>query len=256
MMSKVPSAATLQAWWSSRQGIDGSLDGKAAVDALARAGWARSVGGVAPYLTLFARAGLSRAAVDAAVAKREIHELPAARGCTYVVPAPDYSLALAVGRQFAASEMSVARKLGVTDAEVDRLCASVLDALAQGPLDPDGIREALRPAVRNLGEQGKKKGLTSTLPLATGRLQAEGEIRRIPADGRLDRQRYQYALWRPRPAEFPMEQAFTDLARRYFDWIGPARLSEFQWFSGLGVKAARDAVQGLGLVPLAGATSA
>ena len=35
---------------------------------------------------------------------------------------------------------------------------------------------------------------------------------------------------------------------RYFCWIGPATLSEFQWFSGLGVKAAKDAIEPLGLV--------
>lgn len=44
------------------------------------------------------------------------------------------------------------------------------------------------------------------------------------------------------------------LARLYYQWIGPASQAEFQWFSGLGVKAAlkatNDAVSPLGLVPL------
>ena len=61
---------------------------------LERSGWSRSVGGCGPYLTLFARAGLSRADADAAVAKLQIHELPSARGCTYVVPSSDFALAL------------------------------------------------------------------------------------------------------------------------------------------------------------------
>jgi hypothetical protein len=43
---------------------------------------------------------------------------------------------------------------------------------------------------------------------------------------------------------------YTELARRYFRWIGPATLSEFQWFSGLGVKAAKAAGEPLGLVPV------
>jgi hypothetical protein len=48
------------------------------------------------------------------------------------------------------------------------------------------------------------------------------------------------------------EEAFTELARRFFAWIGPATLAEFQWFSGLGAKAARTAVEPLGLVPADG----
>ncbi len=60
-------------------------------------------------------------------------------------------------------------------------------------------RQGLDGASRNLGEAGRKKGLSTTLTLALGRLQSEGEIRRIPADGRLDRQRYCYTRWSPNP---------------------------------------------------------
>src|SRR5260370_42701104 len=87
----------IRAWWAHRQGLDGSLAGKSAAEVLERAGWARSVGGSAPYLTLFSRAGLSREAIDADVAKLKIHELPSARGCTYVLPASDFALGLALG---------------------------------------------------------------------------------------------------------------------------------------------------------------
>lgn len=45
---------------------------------------------------------------------------------------------------------------------------------------------------RNLGEAGKKKGVITTLPVALGILQAHGEIRRVPVNGRLDQQRYGY----------------------------------------------------------------
>lgn len=45
-------------------------------------------------------------------------------------------------------------------------------------------------------------------------------------------------------------EAYTELARRYFRWIGPATPVEFQWFSGLGVKAAKAAIEPLGLVAL------
>ena len=95
--------------------------------------------------------------------------------------------------------------------------------------------------------------MTTTLPLALGKLQAAGEIRRVPTDGRLDQQRYRYMLWRPNPlAKFklPLEDAYTELAGRYFRWIGPATAVEFQAFSGLGVKASKAAIEPLRLVPL------
>ena len=44
-----------------------------------------------------------------------------------------------------------------------------------------------------------------------------------------------------------------ELARRYFQWTGPATLAEFQWFSDLGVKAAKAAVEPLHLVESEGA---
>jgi hypothetical protein len=244
-------AATLRAWWAHRQGLDGSLEGAAPAAVLERSGWARSVGGVGPYLTLFARAGTSRAAADAAVAALEIHELPAARGCTYVVPASEFGLALAVGE--GPGEMRTAEKLGVTGKEIDRLCAAIEKAVAREALSPDELREAVGKAARSLGPEGTKKGLSTTLPVGLGRLQTEGRIRRVPVNGRLDQQRFRYVRWDPSPRArlgLSRDQALVELARRYFRWIGPATLAEFQWFSGLGVKAARAAVAPLGLVPL------
>ena len=100
----------LRAWWWHRQGLDGSLKGKSPAEVLERSGWARSVGGVGPYLTLHSRAGISREAADKAVADLQIHELPTARGCTYVVPASDFALGLTVGEPFSHSETRVAVK--------------------------------------------------------------------------------------------------------------------------------------------------
>ena len=241
----------LRAWWSHRQGLDGSLRGKSPAQILEQCGWSRSVGGVGPYLTLFSRGATSREAADKAASKLEIHELPTARGCTYVVPSSDFALGLTVGRNFS-GDMKTALKLGVTEKEVDELCDAVVKALEKGPLDPDGIREATGKASRSLGEEGKKRGLTTTLPLALGRLQTEGRIRRVPVNGRFDQQRYRYVNWTPNPlASYPesLGAALTELARRFFRWVGPATLGEFQWFSGQGVKATKQAVEPLGLVP-------
>jgi len=247
--------AKLRAWWWQRQGLDGALRGAAPAAVLERSGWARSVGGVGPYLTLFARAGTSREAADAAAAAREIHELPSARGCTYVVPASDFALALTVGQAFGGAEMKTAAKLGVTEEEVEKLCQAVLGALSDGPVAPDGLRAATGGAWRSLGEEGKKKGLTTTLPVALGLLQARGDIRRVPVNGRLDQQRYAYARWEPNPLaerRWSPGEAYTELARRFFGWVGPATMAELQWFTGLGVRAAKEAVAPLGLVPVDG----
>jgi hypothetical protein len=244
-------AVKLRAWWSHRQGLDGRLLGKPPARVLEETGWARSVGGSSPYLGLFARCGAGREAVDEAVAKLEIHELPSARGCTYVVPNSAFALALKLSQGFGPeADMKVARKLGVTDSEVEKLSNAVLDALKHGPLDPDELKAAIGKAVRNLGEEGKKKGMTTTLPLALGRLQCDGKIRRVPMNGRLDQQRYRYALWHPNPlSEFKLspDEANVQLARLYFNWIGPATAAEFQAFAAIGTKAAKAALEPLKL---------
>src|SRR5579864_5182553 len=125
--------------------------------------------------------------------------------------------------------MKTAYKLGVTDKEVDKLCDAVIKTLAKGPLDPEEIREATGSATRHLGEEGKKKGMITTLSLALGRLQTSGDIRRIPVNGRLDQQRYRYTLWKLNPlAKFKMsaEEVQVELARRFFTWTGPATAAE------------------------------
>ena len=247
----------LQAWWSERQGLNEPDAGLSAAEVLARTGWARSVGGANPYLSLFARAGTSREQADHDLDTQEIHELPSARGCTYLIPRQDYPLALTVAQGFGdEAQVATAKKyLGVTEEELERLMERVCETLRSEPLDPRELKDAAGVAVRNLGPEGKKRGTTTTLPLALGRLQSAGRIRRVPVGGRIDQQRYRYALWEPSPLQgfgLSRSEAFTELARRYFRWIGPASLAHFQWFSGLGVKASKEAVEPLGLVPLEG----
>ncbi len=242
----------LRAWWFHTTGLDGSLAGRRAAQVLARAGWARSVGGVGPYLTLFARAGITRQAADAATAALEIAELPSARGCTYVLPAEDFALGLSVGGGNN-GDLRTAEQLGAGPAEIQALCAAVVAALEGRALDPDGLRAELGDRVRDFGAEGRKRGMVTTLPLAIGILQSAGEIRRIPTNGRLDQQRYRYVRWQPNPlANAPARaEAFVALARRFFGWAGPATFEEFRTFSGLGVNAAKDALAPLDLQPAA-----
>lgn len=245
----------LRAWWAHRQGLDGSLDGASPAKVLERVGWARSVGGANPYLTLFARAGTSQKASEEAVKRLQIHELPSARGCTYFLPASEFALGLTVGQGFSEqSAINTAKKhLGYTEKEHDKLCAAVLKVLGDKPMDPRAIKDAVGGAVRSFGDEGKKRGQTTSLPLALGFLQSHGEIRRVPLDERLDQQHYAYVNWKDSPlkkSKIEIEEAYTRLAAKYWSWIGPATMAQFQWFSGLGVKAAKDAVAPLKLVAL------
>ena len=212
-----------------------------------------------PYLTLFARAGITRSEADRAAEHLEIYELPSARGCTYVVPQSDFALALKVSQiDGDSAEIKVAKKhMGVTDRELSSLSEKVLAALESGPKDPAALKDCLGDAVRNLGAEGKKRGVTTTLPLVLGRLQSLGEIRRQPVNGRLDQQRYSYVRWTDSPlgnSVLSFSDAYFELARRYFRFAGPASLAHFRWFSGLGAGAAKAAAS-MDVVPAPDSTN-
>jgi len=238
-------AVRLRAWWAHRQGLDGSLEGADPAEVLEASGWARSVGGAGPYLTLHARAGITRAEVDMATAGLAVHELPAARGCTYVVPAEHFAVALTVGQAaLEAGELATARRLGVDDAEIEQLGKSVVEALDE-PLDPSCIEESVGDAVRDLGPEGRRQGMANTLAVALAVLQSQGRIRRVPVNGRLDQQRYRYARWDDGPlaAGGPrLDAARVELARCFLAWAGPASVAHLRWFTGLGARAAATAL--------------
>ncbi|MFJ9519400.1 DNA glycosylase AlkZ-like family protein [Kitasatospora sp. NPDC101801] len=246
--SGIPTAK-LRAWWAHRQWLDGGRPGASPAEVLAATGWARSVGGTAPYLGLFARAGLDRAAVDAAVAAVQVHELPSARGCTYVLPASDYALGLAAGAAVPESDVAMAGKhLGVSRDEIEKLRLAISQVLSEtDPLAPSAIRAAVGDAVRNLGEPGRRRGRTTTLPIALGLLQARGLIRRVPVNGRLDQQRYGYVGW-----DQPVHGSAAELAERYFSWAAPASIGHLRWFTGFTAATAKAATAPLDLVALPG----
>ncbi|WP_445155345.1 DNA glycosylase AlkZ-like family protein [Arthrobacter sp. Hor0625] len=252
---QLPSAESLtperlRAWSWHRQGLDGSLAGCSADEVFARAGWARSIGGANPYLTLFARAGIRRAQVDADVLAHKILELPTARGCTYVLGADDFAWSLRLGRGAAESGFRVVGRLGVDRGEIALLEEQVLHTLTEAgvPLDPRRLKDELGDSVRNLGEEGKKKGAATTLPTALGILQADGRIRRVPANGRLDQQRYAYEPWGLSPSTLSDEEVREELIRRYLGWTGGATFKQSRWFSGFTVAQSRDAFAAVGAV--------
>lgn len=240
----------LRAWAWHRQGLDGTLLGAEAADVLATAGWARSVGGANPYLTLFARAGTSREQADADVLSLKIHELPAARGCTYVLGHEDFAWGLQIGRDAAVAPFRVLARMGVERGEITLLEEQILHALVEagGPLDPKQLKDLLGDSVRNLGEEGKKKGAATTLPTALGLLQADGRIRRVPVNGRLDQQRYAYTLWGLPPTSMNDAEARALLLERYLEWTGGATFKQSQWFTGFTMAHTKAGLAAVGAV--------
>lgn len=241
----------LQSFWEARQ-FPGSQS--SAAECFETTGWARSVGGANPYLTANSRTKCSVQALHEAANSVQICELPAARGCTYVVPAAHFACALTVGASFGQTEIKTAEKyLNFSRSELEVLCGNVLDALDAGPLDPASLRQSLGEKVRSFGEEGKKRGTTTSLPLALGLLQSLGEIRRISADGRFDSQRYRYEKWSSGPLagrSLTESEADAMLAQLYWKWTGIASIAHFRWFSGFNVKRANAAVCDLDLKPI------
>ena len=260
--AEIPSARTLtperlRAWAWHRQGLDGSLAGCTPEEVFSRAGWARSVGGANPYLTLFARAGIRREQVDADVLAHRILELPAARGCTYVVGREDFAWALRLGRD-AEEALRVLGRLGVDRGEITLLEEQILHTLAEAgaPMDPRQLKDELGDSVRNLGEEGKRKGATTTLPTALGILQSQGRIRRVPINGRLDQQRYGYELWNLAASPLAEDELHAELVRRYLAWTGGATLKQSQWFTAFTVAQSKAALAAVGAVEVPTAAGA
>ena len=246
----------LRAFLSECQGLTSFTESSNA-DVLKCHGWARTVGGANPYLTLFARNRTPRASVEADVASLTIHEFASARGCTYLLPAEHFQVGIKCGQGFNADSAirAAKNKLGVTEEDIEKLKLGILAALKDGPLGASEFKEPLGDLYQNFGEAGKKIGQTTNVSLGLLVLQAEAKIRRIPNDGRLDGQSYSYCLFQKAPVvddSYPQEEAFRDLARLFWSWCGFASLAHFQWFSGLGVKATQSAVEGLNLTALEG----
>lgn len=226
------------------------MAGSSPAGVLQRAGWARAVGGSTPYVSLFARSGCPREETETGHASQEIHVLPSARGCTYLLPREHFAwgLAMGAGTSEEAAQNTAFRFLGYTPDELARQSEGVLQALADGPLDPAALKKKMGDLVRSFGDEGKKRGQATSLSLSLGELQSRGQIRRVPDNGRLDTEKYSYSLWPDAPSLPSRDEALVMAARAYWGWLGIARMSEFAWFAGLSGKGAREAAVGLGLV--------
>jgi DNA glycosylase AlkZ-like len=261
MPAKKPDASVTldraRAFWHHKQGLAAPGDDPAAV--IASTGWARTLGGIDVYLAVRARCpSVTRAGLEQRVADGALRVVPAVRSCIYLVPERDVAVLMAL-----AADLDRPRtdrelgKAGSSRGEVGALAREVLAVLADGALTTPEIRKALpEGAARSLGDAGKKIGLSSPLPVALRELEFQGEIERIPVDDRLDTERY---LWRI-PKQKPRAAAPADpaervavIARRFFEFFGPATVKELAAWVGV---SQRDAKAAMAELPLTAVTIA
>lgn len=233
--------------WSSAQGLDVRAD-ESLAQTLERTGWVRTLGGLAGYLALSARnVNATVDEVHRAIAAGEIGVSPAVRGCIYLVPRSHAALALRLAGQLSARRTQKEReKLQISESELDALGGAILETVAAQPLTTAQLRKALPDAlVRSLGPDGKKMGLTSTLPLALRRLEFAGRLRRRPVDHRIDHERY---VWVPDDLDVgPFgEGDLKALASLYLRWAGPSTRKELAAWTGLKQAQAKQGLAACG----------
>src|SRR5436190_5776752 len=197
-------------------------------------GWIHSAGGTGPYLSLKARLpGLTRQQVDRAVYRDfDLVEVIAVRESAMLVPREDIGVALAAGRR---SMLGRWKKLPLDAEEIDALADRIVKILGDGTRSTDQLRSDIPPKmITDLGEDGKKLGLGSTLAVALRLLQSQGRIIRIGEDMRLDAKRYFYRRW---PSSLPLGEEPRDLdsvlAKRFAAWTSPT-VDDFAFFAGIG----------------------
>lgn len=163
---------------------------------IAQSGFQRTLGGADAYLGVRARVPrMARGDLEALVSEGELSVIPAVRGCIYLVPRAEVPLCLQIAARLSQPrDDRDAERAGIRPGELEEVGDAVLAELREnGPSTTDRLRRALgKTVVRSLGEPGKKVGVSSTLPPALRRLEFSGRISRMPLEGRLDHERYEW----------------------------------------------------------------
>ena len=250
MTETITLAQARAAWWQ-RQALAGTTKGPIA-PLLASSGWLRTLGGADVYLAARARRpSMKRSELDAAVAAGELRVMPAARGCIYLVPAAVVADLLALNAEdWRKSTEKDLGKIGKKLADVEKMTAPVLAALAE-PLTTDAIRKAL-PAgsIPSFGEAGKKVGLSSPLPLVLRLLEFSGRIERTLEGGKLDSDRYLWrkAQWKVPAAARDRAGSLANVLGAFLGYAGPATVAHVAKWSGLAQRDVKPVLDALGAV--------
>jgi hypothetical protein len=248
--NKAFSVNHLNAWRMHRQWLDRPFTGRSIVDLVKTVGWIYSPGCSTPYLSVRARMPkFRRATLDRLVFKdRKLVQLETLRGCTMLLPRSQAPIALKIrSRTFTELAKQARPLMPITDGEMERLKASVLIALANGPLNHDEILDEVPSSlVRQFPGELRRIGLTGSLWLAINLLKEEGRVLKIQSRKRLDSTEYSFALLgdvlpEVDPYNLQTEQANIELAAQYFRTEGPARVKDFAWWAGVNVTDAMRA---------------
>ncbi len=235
--------------WQARQGIGGHWSGTDVPG-----GWTRAIGGVGPYLGLLARGASDLEAIGEVVGMDTLTILPGVRNCIWVMPTHDRMLALQAaagqGRKRTLRDLS---KLGVDEAEQQEVAKAIVQALQGGPRNTHDLRKAIPDGViRSLGDAGKKIGLSSTLPPVVRLMEWDGRLRRLPADGRLDSEKYLWALperlWWDEDVLVDDQAQADALLEHYLRWAAPASLDAFLAWAKVTKTRAKKALANKGCV--------
>ncbi|MGI8819764.1 MAG: winged helix DNA-binding domain-containing protein [Chthoniobacterales bacterium] len=182
------------------------------------------------------RAGVNEAAVEQAIAARQIVRTWPMRGTLHFVAAEDvhWMLELLTPRILSAA-LNRAEQLGLDAATLARCGKVCRETLASGG---QLTRPELLAAFESAGiPTDAQRGYHMIWRLAQERLICFGQrAGKQPTFVLLDE-------WVPPPKQFDRAAALRELARRYFKSHGPASVQDFVWWSGLRVSEARIAIE-------------
>lgn len=196
-----------------------------------------------PYLQLFTRMpGFTRPALDHALyERRSLARVRCMRGTLFLLPLDLLPIAWAATRELVLGPSTkYLTAQGVTPRSYERWASLVDAVLADRTLSAAQIRTELRagrdvalPAVLNqMCDEGR---LLRDRPVAGWR-DAHSKYRRLVE-----------ALPQVKLDRYDPAQAATLLIERYIDRYGPVTLDDIAWWTGLGIRRCRDALDELGI---------
>jgi len=211
-------------------------------------GWVPAAVGASAYLSLLARGAISRrSTLDAAVFDRqEVALVPGPRGYLWLVPQTEAPLARAFAvAEHAAREARIASAIPLMARELHE-ARDALRALLDRPRSPAELRAKLPPAVlRSLGPVGRRVGCATVVGLVLHGMWTQGELQRLPAEGRLDGEGVVYGI-DPRPRVVPNAADAVDVvAARWLAAHAPTTARAFAAAFGIALGRAQSALKPL-----------
>ena len=165
--------------------------------------------------------------------KRTLVKTSLMRQTLHLIAAEDFHLYISALRASrTAPVLRIMAKFGITEAEANNLTATIVDALASGPMSRQDIRAHVKKrASKRVGAWMEKVWSIMRLPVSEG-LVCYGE-----GDGN-EAMMIRTEQWLPalaRKKMLPAQEAQAELFRRYLRAYGPATMRDFSHWSGIGM---------------------